>query len=119
MSRRKHSPTKTPTGEPAHVMHGELPLRCPFNHNLGAIVITRGSTTRLTRDQFQAFKDGETINNPKPVTPGQAVGESCFICKEQRPHAKYWYEQPWDVVEPHLQYELDATDSGARSLTLK
>ncbi len=118
MSRRKKSPTKTPTGEDVHVVHGELPLKCPYGHDLGAIVITpRGSISRLTRDQFKAFKDGEQINDLKSVIPGQAVGEMCLICKQQRP--KYWYEQPWDVVEPHLQYELHATNSGERALTLK
>jgi hypothetical protein len=119
MSRRKKSPTKTPTGTDVHFMHGELPLKCPYNHDLGAIVITRTTIFRLTRDQFEAFRDGKTITDSKPVTPGETIGELCFFCKQLRPRDKCWYEQPWDVGEPHLDYELAATNPGNRSLTLK
>lgn len=119
MSRRKKSPTKTPTGDDVHIFHGELPLKCPYGHDLGAVVVSRHSIYHLTRDQFGPFKDGEDVRDLKTVELGQAVGELCFRCKQERPHDKYWYEQPWDVVKPHLDYELHAADSGKRSLTLK
>jgi hypothetical protein len=119
MSRRKKSPIKTPTGGDVHVVHGELPLKCPYGHDLGAVVITRHTIRLLTRDQFQAFKDGEEINDLKAVIPGQAIGALCFRCKQERPHDKCWYEQPWEVVKPHLEYESHAANSGERSLTLK
>jgi hypothetical protein len=119
VSRRKKSPTKTPTGGDAHVLHGELPLKCPYGHDLGAIVATRHAIRLLTRDQFQAFKDGEEVSDLKSVIPGEAVGELCFHCKQERPHDKYWYKQPWDVVKPHLEYESYAANSGERSLALK
>ena len=88
MSRRKKSPTKTPTGADVHVIQGEFPLKCPYGHDLGAIVATRHTIRHLTRDQFQKFKAGEAITDPKSLIPGQAVDELCFRCRDQHPHDK-------------------------------
>jgi hypothetical protein len=89
-------------------MYGEIPLRCPYGHDLGAIVITRHGIRHLTRDQFKDFKSGDTISDVKTVAAGQVIGALCLYCKQRSPRDKCWYE-----------HELSAADSGERFLTLK
>jgi hypothetical protein len=116
MSRRQKSPAGT------HVDYGLLKLKCPSGHELGA-VLARRNIYRMTPDQFGAFRRDEspgvgvTVEDAEEVIPGQPVRGTCPICKQQG-RAKYWYEQPWDVIEAYLRGELHDTHSAQRTVTL-
>jgi hypothetical protein len=111
MSRRQKTPAST------NVMYALLKMKCPRGHELGALLRTRHSLYRMTREQLAVFKQDEEALDLEPLPLGQPVRSTCPICqREGRP--VYWYAQPWAVVETELRAEFDDTHSAQRTLTL-
>jgi len=106
VSRRRKSPVDT------HITYGQLKLKCPYGHELGAILATRD---RLLYRLDHVLKDGEP-SAFDPMVPGRPVRATCDICRQQQrsPH----YEAPWPIVEKHLQEELADPHSEHSTLTL-
>jgi hypothetical protein len=106
MSRRKH-----PNAAP-HVTYGQLELRCPHGHPLGALVVTAmGSAYRLERP----LADGKDVA-AEPLVTGEKVKVLCPACRAagRRPD----YQAAWAVVEEHLADEQRDTRSDRAVLVL-
>ena len=72
-----------------HVTYGQLELRCPSDHPLGAVLAThRGVIHRLDRPVHDALPASLT-----PVTPGESLIFACDACRNanQRGHYELSY----------------------------
>lgn len=98
-------------------MYALLKMKCPHEHELGALLRTRHNLYRMTREQLAAFKKDEAVLDLEELPVGQPVRLTCPICQQEgRP--VYWYKQSWAVVETQIKAEFNDTRSAQRTLTL-